>query len=153
MKKYVLALSVMIAVGFTGCGSIGSGDKIGQVVKINSASGFFCKTVEVEIIRGGFNGGSGVNGSSLHFTVENNPLMVETLEKAMKDGSEMLVNFNHEFVSFCRSDSNSFFGTKVVVLNNQDSNGTLSSSGSSSKKEIINAIILQNKALIQLLDK
>jgi len=140
----------MLAIGFLfiGCGSVGEGTKIGQVVKINKASGLICKSVEVEIIRGGFNSGSGVNGGSLHFTVEDKA-MLATLETAMTKGQEVEVTFNHEFMSFCRSDSESMFGTSVKVLN-QESNQT---SSASVTDEILRGLIIQNDLLQKLLSR
>ncbi|MDD2505171.1 MAG: hypothetical protein PHF21_02725 [Bacilli bacterium] len=141
--KYML----MLIVGFllVGCGSVGEGSKIGQVVKINKASGYFCKSVEVEIIRGGFNSGSGVNGGSLHFTVEDKS-MLTTLENAMEKGQEVEVTFNHEFMSFCRSDSQSMFGTYVKVIT-QDTPIT----GVSGTDEILKGLIIQNALMQKLL--
>lgn len=62
MKISSLLLVVALPILFSGCWEVGKGEKVGQVVKVNEQSGLFCKTIEVEIIRGGFAGGSGVNG-------------------------------------------------------------------------------------------
>ena len=155
MKKIMLSLGI-VSILFTGCYETGRGEKIGQVVKINEASGFLCKTVEVEIVRGGFNSGSGVNGQSLHFTVENNPGMVNTLKQAMLDGSEVVVTFSKEFVSICRSDSTNNFGTSVKILNTPKTNGntqqnTTSVSQDDKTSALIKTIINQNEALIKIL--
>ena len=44
------------------------GSKIGRIVKL-SKYGLFSKTWEGELIRGGLTDGSGVNGTSFHFTI------------------------------------------------------------------------------------
>lgn len=79
----------------TGCGSgfeSGEGKKIGQIVKIGS-HGFWCSTYEAELIRGGFNGGSGVNGNALNFTIKSKKLY-EQLTKAMEDQSEVELHYS-----------------------------------------------------------
>ncbi len=61
-SKFLTVLLVLISLsGLSGCGfstSPGSGDKIGQIVKI-SKQGLIVKTWEAQLIRGGMNGGSG----------------------------------------------------------------------------------------------
>ena len=60
MKKITiiaLAASLLLA----GCGDTGGGEKNGTVTKL-AVSGIFCKTNEMEIVRGGLNAGTGVNG-------------------------------------------------------------------------------------------
>jgi len=79
----------------TGCGSgfdSGEGKKIGQIVKIGS-HGFFCSTYEAELIRGGFNGGSGVNGNALDFTIKSKKLY-EQLTKAMENQQEVELHYS-----------------------------------------------------------
>ena len=79
----------------TGCGSgfeSGEGKKIGQIVKIGS-HGFWCSTYEAELIPGGFNGGSGVNGNALNFTIKSKKLY-EQLTKAMEDQSEVELHYS-----------------------------------------------------------
>lgn len=142
-------LSAIAAVTFTGCGEVARGSKIGQVVKVNEASGLICKTVEVEIIRGGFNSGSGAQGGSLHFTIENNPKNVELVKKAMLDGSEIEVNYRQEFATFCRSDSNGTFADDVKVVKSETSNA----STTDVKDEILKVLMLQNTALQKLINR
>jgi len=146
MKYFIM---LVLAIIFTGCVSVGEGYKIGQVVKINEASGILpmCKTVEIEIIRGGFNGGSGVNGSSLSFTVENNPEMLNKLKTAMTNGQEVEVKFKHELVSWCRSDSNSVFGLEVKIINDNKhtEKETLSPKQQIDNKSINNKILTQEE--------
>lgn len=149
MKLKVLSLVLLVSIMFTGCLETGKGSKIGQVVKVNEASGVFCKTVEVEIVRGGFNNGSGAMGGSLHFTIENNKQDLELVKKAMVEGSEIEVYFTTEFNSFCRSDSNSTFSNSIKVLNNI----TNTNNNVDYKTEIINALKLQNEALQKLLNQ
>lgn len=134
----------------TGCWDVGQGEKIGQVVKINEKSGYFCKTVEVEIVRGGFTGGSGVNGTSLRFTVEKNrKAAVELLKAAMLNGDEIQVKYHQEHATWCRSDSNDLFGDEITLVK-KDTN---SCGKTESKKDaILNALILQNEALKKLIN-
>ncbi len=92
----------------TGCGSgfdSGEGKKIGQIVKIGS-HGFFCSTYEAELIRGGFNGGSGVNGNALDFTIKSKKLY-EQLTKAMENQQEVELHYSKRaFSGPCYSETN-----------------------------------------------
>ena len=158
-----LGFASLAIVLFSGCGETARGTKIGQVVKVNEASGLFCKTVEVEIIRGGFNSGSGAQGGSLHFTIENNQQNVELVKQAMLDGSEIEVNYRTEFATFCRSDSNNNFGdsirlvkpVKSVVSTNSVSqpNSNNSVNSGDSDAELIRALKLQNEVIQKLIEK
>lgn len=62
----VLLMSILFSCG-TGVKSA-DGKKIGQIVKLGEY-GVLCKTYEGELIRGGFNSGSGANGAEFHFTI------------------------------------------------------------------------------------
>jgi len=140
----------LIPLMFAGCWNVGEGEKIGQVVKIDEQSGVFSKTVEVEIVRGGLSNGSGVNGSSLHFTIENNPDAVELVKKAMENGSEVKVNFHEEMVTWLRSDSNNIFGDKIVVINDKADSDTSVFKGNA-KTELLKALKLNNEIIQKLL--
>lgn len=92
----------------TGCYETGSADKIGTIVKVGNGQGIFCKTIEAEIIRGGFSGGTGASGQSFHFTIES-PEMAAKLRVAMDTQQEVKIKYHTEMASFCRSDSESTF--------------------------------------------
>ncbi len=121
----------MISMFFVGaCGSgidTGEGKKIGQIVKIGQ-HGMFCSTYEAEIIRGGLNGGSGVNGSSLHFTIKDKKL-ANQLEKAMEEQQEIELSYKQgKFTGFCYGETN-IFATGFKILNKteqQNQNGNIS---------------------------
>lgn len=162
MKTKLLILSTLIMVLFTGCGEVAKGTKIGQVIKVNEASGFFYKTIEVEIIRGGFSAGTGAQGGSLHFTIENNPNNLEIVKKAMTDGSEVEVEYHKEIVTMFRSDSDNVFGDKIKVLSDQKSknnstsvisyeNNISSNLDAETKQELLKALKLQNEVIQKLL--
>ena len=151
----ILGFTILTALVLTGCGEVGKGSKIGQVVKVNESSGLFCKTVEVEIIRGGFNSGSGAQGGSLHFTIENNKNDLELVKKAMLDGSEIEVNFREEFATFCRSGRN-VFSESINIVHQEDKGHIQPDStniNSDTRIEILRALKLQNEALQKLLNK
>ena len=147
MKLKLLGLSLITTVLLTGCGEVAQGSKVGQVVKVNESSGLFCKSVEVEIIRGGFNAGSGAMGGSLHFTIENNPKMVEMVKKAMIDGSEVEVDYRQEFMSFCRSDSQNTFGDDIKLVKPVASSVT----PADEKAALLQALKLQNEAIQKII--
>ncbi len=150
MKAKLLLLTTLIALMFTGCVETAKGTKIGQVVKVNEASGLVYKTVEVEIIRGGFSAGSGAQGGVLDFTIEDKPALVELVKQAMLDGSELEVQYHKEFFTFLRSDSHSVFADDIKLVHPNKSNNT---SPEDANNEIIRALILQNEALQKLLKK
>jgi len=97
-----------------GCWDMGGGEKVGTITRLNK-SGVFCKTWEAEIIRGGFNGGSGVMGQAFHFTIENADLVKE-VEKYMNNQQEVKITYKMEGITFCRSDSDNFLA-KIEPLN------------------------------------
>lgn len=105
MKNYSYLFNIIISFTFflSACGSgfeSGEGRKIGRVVKIGK-HGMFCSTYEAEIVRGGFTEGSGVNGSSLHFTIKSENLY-DQLSKAMEDQKEIeLFYSNRIFTGIC----------------------------------------------------
>lgn len=75
----------------------------------------FCTTYEGEIIRGGFNGGDGVNGNSLHFSIKNQKL-VEALIKAMENEEEIELSYKHQvFSGPCYANSD-YIATGFKVL-------------------------------------
>ncbi len=110
----------------TGCGAgfdSGDGKKIGQIVKIGE-HGLFCSTYEAEIIRGGFSGGSGVNGLALDFTIKDKKLY-EALVLSMEKQQEIELSYDKRaFSGPCYSDSN-IIATGFRVLNHsKDSQST-----------------------------
>ncbi len=108
LKQLLLACVTSISLLSSGCGSgfeSGEGKKIGQIVKIGS-HGFFCSTYEAELIRGGFNSGSGVNGNALNFTIKSKKLY-EQLTEAMENQSEVELHYSRRaFSGPCYSETN-----------------------------------------------
>jgi hypothetical protein len=149
-KLKLIGLASLTTILLSGCGEVAKGSKIGQVVKVNEASGLFCKTVEVEIIRGGFNSGSGAQGGSLHFTIENNQKNVELVKQAMLDGSEIEVNYRTEFATFCRSDSQNTFGDEVKLVKSTVSH--IQPDSGDITTELLKALKLQNEAIQKLIN-
>ena len=105
-------LIITIAMMLSGCWEYGDGEKIGTIIKLQK-SGFFCKTWEATMVRGGFTDGSGVAGTTVsHFTVENKD-MAETVKRLMETQTPVRVVFSEEVLTFCRSDSGSVFLTEI----------------------------------------
>lgn len=67
MKKNILIM-IIISICLSGCWQTSEGKKNGMLVKI-SREGIIWGTFEGELIRGGFNNGSGSNGTSFHFSM------------------------------------------------------------------------------------
>lgn len=102
--RYVL---VVMGLFLIGCGygiKSGDGKKIGQVVKMGQY-GMVCDTYEGELVRGGFNGGSGVNGTAFHFSVKDEALYKRLL-KVMEDQQEIEVTYTKSnFSGPCSGDA------------------------------------------------
>jgi len=103
-------LLILIACLFlSACWTTGAGEKIGSIVKI-AKEGVICKTWEVQLIRGGMNGGSGSFGvTPFNFVIENEDLLKKA-QDALTTGSEVIIKYHHEAVTFCRNegDDNNF---------------------------------------------
>lgn len=94
MKNSLFSIIITSFLLISGCISginSGEGKKIGQIVKI-AKHRIFCSTYEAEIIRGGFNGGSGVNGAALNFTIKNKKLY-QDLTDAMENQQEIELRY------------------------------------------------------------
>lgn len=108
-----ISIALVLILSIAGCGlpntSPGSGEKIGQVVKL-SKQGILCKTWEGQLIRGGMVGGSGAFGTiPFDFTVESDEL-AQKVQKYMQDQTEVIVRYQVEgFYAWCRSDSMGHF--------------------------------------------
>jgi hypothetical protein len=73
------------------------GQKIGVIVKL-SECGVFNKTWEGELIRGGLSDGSGVIGSTFHFTIED-PVVLELAVRYFEDQREVQITYQTEFIA------------------------------------------------------
>lgn len=110
------ALAVMILpLMLTGCYETEKAEKIGTIVKVGSGEGIFIKTIEAEIIRGGFSAGSGASGQAFHFTVEDSKV-AEQLRKAMDEQKEIKITYHREFFTMFRSESHSTFLDSFEVI-------------------------------------
>lgn len=119
----------LIAAGLSGCYETSNGEKIGIITKI-AKQGVFCQTWEAEIIRGGLNGGTGVNGSAFHFTVADDAT-AKKITEAMEAGQEVKISYRAEMATFCRSDSENHFLKSFEVLEQKKSStpGVANTSG------------------------
>lgn len=86
----IFAICVLVGCNAQGVGR-GRGKKIGQIVHL-STEGRWCLTYEGELVRGGFRGGSGVSGSSFHFTLLSKE-MFDQLQKVMDKQYEIEVDY------------------------------------------------------------
>lgn len=113
MKCFSILFAALMAVALTGCINNGQGEKIGHLTKV-ARQGVVCPTWEAEIVRGGMNGGSGVNGQSFDFTVSSDA-EAEQLRQAMVAQKEVKISYRSEAMTFCSSDSNHFL-TKMEII-------------------------------------
>lgn len=119
MKKIVKSIAVAMALAaLGGCVETAEGEKIGMITKI-AKQGLVCPTWEAEIVRGGFNGGNGVNGQAFHFTVADEE-SAKKIRAAMESQKEVKITYRAELASVCRSDSNSTFMTSFEVIERKE---------------------------------
>lgn len=112
-----LTLVIAAFAVLTACGNgmnNGSGKNIGQIVKI-AKHGILCTTGEAELVRGGFSGGSGVNGVAFHFSIPDETLFSQ-LERSMEAQQEIELFYDRRFMTGpCTSESD-YFATGFRVL-------------------------------------
>ena len=102
------------AIFLIGCGYTGSGEKVGQIIKLNHA-GFWNQTWEGESIRGGMNNGSGASSTIFNFTVKDQnllPLVQDALDKQY----EVKLEYVYDWPAPFSSDSDGAFLTKITKL-------------------------------------
>jgi hypothetical protein len=82
-----LLLAIVSLVPLTGCTKLtGSGEKVGSVIKV-AHEGFFFKTDEVEIVRGGMNNGTGAFSTTpLNGTVNDDALLAQLKDALNNQG-------------------------------------------------------------------
>jgi hypothetical protein len=101
------SLILLISLLVSGCWTLEEGEKVGQIVDVHK-SGFFVKTWECRLIRGGLDDGSGTIGTKLDLTIENDYVAHKAIE-FMKDKKNVIIKYHQEFFTFLRSDSNNYF--------------------------------------------
>lgn len=130
MKRTAFAtiIALALALPLAGCFEYSDGQRAGTVVKL-SKRGFICKTWEGEMNLGGMRSktdlitsGSGdsqtttavksIVPNTWAFTVESEALARKIMAK-MDAGETMTLTYREELVSFCRSDSASYFVTGI----------------------------------------
>lgn len=109
MKKLGAMLILLTLFGCGLNGDRGTGEKIGQIVKL-SKQGVIVSTWEGQLIRGGMNGGSGSFGTvPFDFTVDDEA-MVPKLREYMEKQTEIVIHYRTEGVyAAWRSDSSGHF--------------------------------------------
>lgn len=122
MKTKIVSLTaITVLLLLTGCGMNsrpGTQDKIGTIVRIGKV-GVMHETWEAQIIRGGFNGGTGAQGQAFDFTIEDYE-MAMLCKKYMEEGREVKITYRCEWIySAFRSDSGGDFLVKVEPVATQ----------------------------------
>ena len=118
MIKKICLMTIM-CVTLSGCLTKNSGEKVGIITKVSHEGMIpFCKTHEVEIVRGGLSNGSGTLGGAFHFTVNDADLLVKVVD-AMEKQQEVKIYYHEEAFllwTHCESHSDSVFLDKIEVL-------------------------------------
>ena len=106
MKK-VLIIGMCLAL--SGCWTTQEGQKHGVFVKV-AKHGMFLGTWEAELIRGGFNDGSGANGNSFKATLGRfKSNLVGLAIDSMNDQKSITINYHCEWIVMpWRGESNCF---------------------------------------------
>lgn len=114
MRMLAMLLGFVAMSGACHCSSPASGEKVGQIVKIEE-TGVVCKTHEAELIRGGLNDGTGVAGGQVfHFTIP--PEHVGAATKAMEANQEVKLFYQTPLiVSMCKTNYGTL-ASKVEVI-------------------------------------
>lgn len=110
-RRLIIPLASLLLIS---CKDQGYGEKVGQIIKLNK-QGFFCKTWEAELIRGGMNNGSGAASTLFDFTIED-PRLVAAVQDALDKQYEVKIHYNMEAATACRSDSNDHFLNSIERL-------------------------------------
>lgn len=129
MKHAKILMALALPMLLTGCVETAKGDKNGFITKV-AKQGFFCPTWEAQIIRGGFNNGSGASGAAFDFTIEDEAL-AQKVAKLSDERKEVKLTYRKEAVSFCRSDSHNYFLVSIEEIKPTASNvvGQVASNG------------------------
>jgi hypothetical protein len=110
---YFLVLSAAISMGCGINSTPGSGEKVGQIVKL-SKQGIISQTWEGQLIRGGMSNGSGTVGTQpFNFTIQDD-ITAKKVREFMENQTEVVISYNMEGVySAFRSDSSGHFLTSI----------------------------------------
>lgn len=117
MKRNIVFVSLLVGVlGGCYCRAPGTGQKVGQIVKI-SKTGIFCDTWEAQLIRGGFSSGSGTVGTQpFDFTVEREA-DAQRLMALMERQTEIRLVYRTDGIgSICHSDSGGDYFVSATPL-------------------------------------
>lgn len=108
--KSILAASLIAVAALTGCGvnTPSSGQKVGQIVRVEE-KGIFFKTWEAQLIRGGLSGGSGTMGAAFDFTIERKEDAIKA-QVCMEKQTEVILRYRTEGIyAAIRSESGGDF--------------------------------------------
>ena len=117
MKGFKLITIAFLLGCITGCWETSQGQKTGIIVKL-AREGAFVKTWEAELVRGGFSSGSGVNGKSFHFTIENEALIAR-LTDAFENQKEVIIKYHQEAFTGCTRGETQTFLDDVIIKETQ----------------------------------
>lgn len=105
MKACAVLLFVLVGCGI---GNPGEGEKVGQIVRVNR-HGLFCKTWEAQIMRGGFNNGTGASGAAFDFTIGDES-QARKLQEYMENQTEIVLHYRSQFLyTLCSTESGGDF--------------------------------------------
>ena len=116
MNKWIVLMATITAAGLMGCThDTGHGEKVGSVIKV-AQEGLLFKTNEVEIVRGGMNGGSGsFSTTPLNATI-NDPGLLAKVKDALDKQYEVRVTYQDYLWTPLSSDSSSRYLTGIEPM-------------------------------------
>lgn len=119
MIEYKNLLLLFLTLSLTGCWTDQDGQKTGMIVKV-AKEGSFWKTYEGELIRGGFDSGTGSNGRAFHFTLGQfrNALVKKAFDMMEKNKPVIIYYHCEKFRAPWRGATNCFLD-KIIEANNE----------------------------------
>jgi hypothetical protein len=97
MRKVILFAALLLVCGCNRM--VGRGEKVGTIIKL-AQEGFWVKTWEGEMIRGGMNSGNGAFSTKpLHFTVMDESLLPK-VQAAFDNQKEVIVTYEERLNTF-----------------------------------------------------
>lgn len=120
--KTLRILGLFVSLAFcaavlTGCTHVtGGGVHVGNIIQL-SDDGLFVKTHEIEVVRGGMNGGSGSFSTKPFYGTINDPGLLAKAQDAFDKQYEVKVTYTTYFFTPLASDNGDTFVTDIEPAN------------------------------------
>lgn len=117
-KILMIGLAFFLTMSLLSC-SYSEGEKVGTIVKL-ADEGYVFKTHEGQLIRGGFNNGSGVMGKPFDFTIADSKLF-PIAHIALVEGKEVRIKYHQElFAPLSSGNDGNYFVDSIEIINQEN---------------------------------